>query len=148
MADIWSEFADVVKSRVTSREGFTGDFYTDIVPADTSLPYAVITESSVENWMTYSNMTAGENIYFRVVLTNDIRHGGISVLKTQTEEVIKALHLKDFSGTNFDVESSKRLEWSKPFKIEENEMQWKQFVDFSVRIKYKSESDYYTDFAL
>lgn len=148
MSDIWTEFSDVVKARVVAREGYTGEFYTDIVPSDTSLPYAVITDTKIENWMTFSNQTAGEDIYFRVVLTNDIRNGAIPVLKAQTEELIKALHLQDYSGDNFIVESSKRIEWSKPFIIEANEMQWKQYVDFIVRIKYKSTSDYYTDFSL
>lgn len=148
MADIWTEFSDVVKSRITSRSGFTGEFYTDIVPADTTLPYAIITESLIEPWMTFSNLTAGEEIYFRVLLANDVRNGGITVLKTQTEEVVKALHLKVYENDNFIVESSKRTEWSKPFIVEPDEMQWKQYVDFSVRIKYKKDSDYYTDFSL
>ena len=148
MSDIWTEFSNVIKTRVLAREDFTGEFYTDIVPSDTSLPYAIITESDLNNWMTYSNLSAGENIYFRVVLTNDIRNGGIPTLKTLTGEVVKALHLKEYSGDSFVVESSKRLKWSKPFTIESNEMQWKQYVDFSVRIRYKDGSDYYTDFQI
>lgn len=148
MSDIWTEFSNVIKDRVLARVDYTGEFYTDIVPSDTSLPYAVITESNMDNWMTFTNQTAGENIYFRIVLTNDIRHGGVTTLKTLTEEVVKALHLKDFEGTNFVVESSKRVKWSKPFTIESNEMQWKQYVDFEVRIRYKSDSEYYTDFQI
>lgn len=148
MSDIWTEFSNVVKTRVEARDGFTGEFYTDIVPSDTSLPYAVVTESRIDNWMTYSNLTAGESIYFRVLVTNDIRHGGVATLKTLTEEIVKALHLKEYEGTSFTVESSKRIAWSKPFTIEANELQWKQYVDFQVRISYKSDSDYFTDFTL
>jgi len=148
MSDIWTEFSNVVKTRITSRENFTADFYTDIVPSDATLPYAVVTETKIDPWMTFSNTTAGEEIYFRIVLTNDIRHGGISALKTLTEEIVKALHLKEYSGTNFDVDSSRRIAWSKPFTIEDNELQWKQYVDFIVRINYKSTSDYFTDFKL
>jgi len=148
MSDIWTEFSNVVKTRVLARDDFTGEFYTDIVPSDTSLPYAVITESDIKNWMTYSNLIAGEDIYFRVVLTNDVRHGGVTTLKILTEEIVKALHLKEYSGTNFEIESSKRVAWSKPFTIKDNELQWKQYVDFQVRIRYKSGSDYYTDFQI
>lgn len=148
MPDIWDSFSNVVKNRITDREGFTADLYIDHVPADASLPYAVVMDGSLENWMTFSNATAGETISLRILLTNDIRGGGASTLKEQTLEVNKALHLKEFGDDDFEVVSCKRTGWVQPFKVDEDSKQWKQYVDFAVIIQYKEESNYFDDFKI
>lgn len=146
MVDIWDSFSKEVKSQVTDRDDFTADFYIDNVPDDASLPYAVMLQGSVENWMTFSNTTAGEDISFRIHLTNDVRGGGADTLKDQALEVSKALHLQEFSDDDFEVVKCKRSGWVQPFKVDEDSMEWGQYLDFNANIQYKSDSDYFDDF--
>lgn len=146
MVDIWDDFSSEVENQVTGQDGFTADFYIDNVPDDSSLPYALLLEGSIENWMTFANSTAGEIITFRVVLTNSVRGGGADELKDQATEVVKALHLQDFSTDDFETVGCKRTRWVQPFKVSEDSTQWKQYVDFEANIQYKSGSEYFNDF--
>lgn len=143
MVDIWSDFSSAVKTIVTAREDFTADFHIDLVSPDDALPYAVLLEGGIENWKTFSVSTAGEVISFRVLLTNNVRGGGVSVLKQQTTEVVKALHLQDFSGDDFTLEYCKRTSWVQPFKVDEDTLRWHQYVDFEARLTYNEDSDFF-----
>ena len=143
MSDFWGSFTDVIKGRVTDRSLFDASFYIDDIPEDSSLPYAILIEGGMDNWATFNNVTAGELVSFRILLTSGVRSGGANKLRTLSTEVNKALHYQVFETNEFSVSRCKRTAWSHPFKVEEDAMEWKQYVDFEVLLQHKEASDYF-----